>query len=61
MFFMIDEPLPASAVDASWQTAGHADTDQVAGYDSCIRRHHRPAKGIKRANEKKPIDLPIRS
>jgi acyl-CoA synthetase (AMP-forming)/AMP-acid ligase II len=61
MFFMIDEPLPGFR---SWdrELAKQPTTpisDQVAGYDMLYSSGTtgRP-KGIKRANEKKPIDLP---
>ena len=61
MFFMIDEPLPGFR---SWdrELAKQPTTpisDEVAGYDMLYSSGTtgRP-KGIKRANEKKPIDLP---
>src|SRR5258705_271268 len=61
MFFMIDEPLPGFR---SWdrELAKQPVTpisDEVAGYDMLYSSGTtgRP-KGIKRANEKKPIDLP---
>src|SRR3979409_857751 len=61
MFFMIDEPLPGFR---SWDRELTKQpvtpiSDQVAGYDMLYSSGTtgRP-KGIKRANEKKPIDLP---
>jgi long-chain acyl-CoA synthetase len=61
LFFMIDEPLPGFR---SWDKEAIAQpttpiSDEVAGYDMLYSSGTtgRP-KGIKRENEKKPIDLP---
>ena len=61
LFFMIDEPLPGFR---SWDEEAAAQpvtpiADEVAGYDMLYSSGTtgRP-KGIKRENERNPIDLP---